>query len=87
MTGESPSKRTSTRKKQGSSPIREKGKSNVLDNHGGLDTVALDNAPLDDEMDQVGGKWCQKSSKRPRGKAAQEDGVGALRDGKHVTGE
>jgi hypothetical protein len=81
VTGESPSKRTSSRKNQGSSPVHEKGKCNALDADGERDT-----APLASGKAKVEAKRSRESSKKPRGKAAHDKYGIEPDDGQHVAG-
>jgi hypothetical protein len=80
VTGESPSKRGRT--KQGSSPVREKGKSRALDEEANVDGVqdatALEVAPLVDEKAKRAVKGPRKTAKKLKGKAAKADHVEAF---------
>jgi hypothetical protein len=77
VTGESPSKRAG-RTKQGSSPVREKGKSRALDGVANVDATVLEVAPLVDEKAKRAVKGPRKTAKKLKGKAAKEDHVQAF---------
>jgi hypothetical protein len=86
VTGESPSKLARSRKKQGSSPVRENGKVKASDaKHG--QGPAIDVAPLTDGKLKGQANKSRKSSKEPRGKATREDHGDASDNGLPVTGE